>query len=76
MPSNELSEERKALMAKTAQLRELRLAKEAEDLEAAKILEAEKAARPKSGKAVSKKAPKKVRTHAAWPWEKSTPKED
>ena len=71
MSSSELGDERRALLAKTAQLRELRLAKEAEDKEAAKVAAAEKPV-----KAVGKKAARKVRTHAAWPWEKTAPKED
>ena len=42
MSSSELGDERRALLAKTAQLRELRLAKEAADKQAAEVAAAEK----------------------------------
>jgi len=71
MSSSELGDERRALLAKTAQLRELRLAKEAADKQAAEVAAAEKPV-----KAAGKKAVRKVRKHAAWPWEKTAPKED
>jgi len=58
--SKAYSDERKILLAKTARLRELRLAKEAEDQQAAGV------APPK--KPVVRKAMKKKRTPAPWPW--------
>ncbi|MDQ0474720.1 hypothetical protein [Labrys wisconsinensis] len=58
--SKELLNERKVLLARTARLRELRLAKEAEEREAA-------GAAPPKKPAVRKPA-KKKRAPAAWPW--------
>jgi hypothetical protein len=55
----ETSEERKAMLAKTARLRELRLAKEAEDQKTVAV--------PPPRKAPVRKAPKR-RTPAPWPW--------
>jgi hypothetical protein len=55
----ETSEERKAMLAKTARLRELRLAKEAEDQKTVVV--------PPPRRAPVRKAPKR-RTPAPWPW--------
>jgi hypothetical protein len=55
----EVSEERKAMLAKTARLRELRLAKEAEEQKTMPV--------PPPKKPAARKAPKR-RTPAPWPW--------
>ena len=60
MPSKEAADERRTLLARTARLRELRLAKEAEELKAAGAAPAKKPA--------VRKAVKKKRTPAPWPW--------
>jgi len=59
MAAKDYSDANKALRTKTAQLRALRLAKEALDLENAAVVPAKKPA--------VRKAPK-TRPHAPWPW--------
>jgi hypothetical protein len=60
MPSIDYTDERKAMRAKTAHLRTLRLAKEAEGQGAADVAPVKKPARAKPAK--------KKRPHAARPW--------
>jgi hypothetical protein len=62
VPSKDYSEERKAILAKTSRLRELRLAKEAEDRKASSLT-AEQASPPRKPRATKKK-----RIPAPWPW--------
>ena len=62
MPSKDYSDERKALMAKTNRLRELRLAKEAEERKASSLT-AVQASTPRKPRAAKKK-----RIPAPWPW--------
>lgn len=59
MAAKDYSDDNKALRTKTAQLRALRLAKEALDLETAVVVPPKKPA--------VRKAPK-ARPHAPWPW--------
>ena len=62
MASSDYTDERKALRAKTAQLKALRLAQEAK-------VSAEQEAKPSaSGPAARKVVKKKKRTPAPWPW--------
>jgi hypothetical protein len=56
----EANDERKAMLAKTARLRALRLARDAEE-------QRDAAAAPPARKPAVRKAPKR-RTPAAWPW--------
>ena len=67
MASKDYTDERKAMMAKTARLKALRLAKEAEDLASAGAEPAKKAAAPR-------KAVKKKRMPAPWPWAATAPR--
>ena len=65
MASKDSSDERKAMLAKTARLKALRLAKEAEDQSTAMAVPAKK---PPAARAVKKK-----RIPAPWPWAKTAP---
>jgi len=62
VPSRDYSDEQKAARSKTSRLRELRLAKEAEEQNAASLI-AVKASPPKKPRVAKKKL-----VPAPWPW--------